>query len=161
MRRKDTVGDIDLAKSKWNKDVLISVKYTKKNKHSRWNLYEAAVNLQKHSRRTHLCSVVFLLSVFPDLLRFTTILLPCCKGQTRTNGRPYLFFASSTPDILSFCPFLQRYISALSLHLYTLCQSSVFCLVGTTRGGARPSRTRCEINKGHKNARCLDEKCLD
>lgn len=50
------------------------------------------------------CPMLRFLSVFLDLLRLTTTSLPYCKGQVRANGKPYLCFESSLPDILSFCP---------------------------------------------------------
>lgn len=71
------------------------------------------------------CTVLCCLSVFPDLLRFTAILLPCCKGQTQTNGKPYLFFASST---LSFCPFGWSIVSSFIHQPQGLfCVSVVLC----------------------------------
>lgn len=64
--------------------------------------------------------MLFFLSVFPDLLWLTTILLPYCKGQTGSNGKPKMFFASLLSDILSFCPFvLVGAISQLCLFICT------------------------------------------
>lgn len=84
-----------------------------------WITFDVLI-CKEHFSGTHLCTVFSLLSVFVDLLRFTTILLPCCKGQKGTNGRPYLFFASSTPDLLSFCLFVQRRLTVVSSFVHII-----------------------------------------
>lgn len=116
---RKTVHDIDFTILNWKKNCIET--YLKP-----WLIY----NHIPAGPSSVKCTVLCCLSVFPDLLRFTTILLPCCKGQTQTNGKPYLFFASSTLDTLSFCPFGWRYISALSLQSYIshrVCFLSVRC----------------------------------